>query len=327
MAAVGLVAGLADAPPRAAPPGSGTRARSAGAPRPGGGRSPPAGRAAPAAPARPRSAAPGGSPPGCASSTKRPRRSSQSRSTSAGVAEGRPSACSESDHSVLTSVSQSTGPPRSRDPPRVEAEPAVAPHQQREAEPAVGAPAPDRFELGRGVEPGLVGLHDPEQAVALEVAVGGQPVHLGADPRLRRRVADRDPPGPGQQRRLDRLGLQRAVAGRRCRRRGAAARPARARRSCGRRSRRGAGPPAGSPARPARGRGRSGARRSPRSRSPSTTARGSGRGSARCRSSAIPSALALLPVLAQDPLGLRNHAADGPKRAICPRFRPVGGGS
>ena len=45
-----------------------------------------------------------------------------------------------------------------------------------------------------------------------------QPVDLGGDPRLLGRVADGDPPGPGQQRRLDRLGLERACARRRCRR-------------------------------------------------------------------------------------------------------------
>ncbi len=120
------------------------------------------------------------------------------------------------------------------DPPRVEAELAVAADQQREAEPAVGAPSPDRFELGRGVEPRLVGLDDPEQPVALEVAVGGEPVDLGADPRLRRRVADGDPPGPGQQRRLDRLGLQRAARGDVVEEQRESARPVGARRSCGR---------------------------------------------------------------------------------------------
>ena len=99
------------------------------------------------------------------------------------------------------------------DAARVEAEPPVAVDEQREADPRVGAPAPDRVELGRGVEARLVGLDDPEQPVALEVAVGGQPVHLGGDPRLRGRVADGDLPGPGQQRRLDRLGLEGAARG------------------------------------------------------------------------------------------------------------------
>jgi len=78
---------------------------------------------------------------------------------------------------------------------------------------SAGAPAPDRVELGRGVEPRLVRLHDPQQPVAVEVAVARQPVHLGADPRLGGRVADGDPPGPGEKRRLDRLGLERVARG------------------------------------------------------------------------------------------------------------------
>ena len=53
-------------------------------------------------------------PPGWASSTNRPRSSSQSLAISAGVAEGRPSACSESDQKVLTRTSQRSGPPASR---------------------------------------------------------------------------------------------------------------------------------------------------------------------------------------------------------------------
>ena len=42
-------------------------------------------------------------------------------------------------------------------------------------------PAPDRVELGGGVEAGLVGLDDPDQPVAVEVAVGGQPVVVADD--------------------------------------------------------------------------------------------------------------------------------------------------
>ena len=94
------------------------------------------------------------------------------------------------------------------DPPRVEAQPPVVVDEQGKAGPRAGAPAPDRVELGRGVEARLVGLDDPEQPVALEVAVGGKPVQVGGDPRLLGRVADGDLPGPGEQRRLDRLGLK-----------------------------------------------------------------------------------------------------------------------
>ena len=106
------------------------------------------------------------------------------------------------------------------DAPGAEFEPVVAADEQREAGPGVGAPTPDGLELRRGVEAGLIRLDDPEQAVALEVALGGQPLDLSRDSRLLARVADGDLPGPGQQRRLDRLGLE--------------ARPVGSRRSCGR---------------------------------------------------------------------------------------------
>ncbi len=144
---------------------------------------------------------------------KRPRSSSQSRSTSAGVADGPAEALQRQRPERVDQRLAEHRPARVADPPRVPAEPAVVLDQDREAEPAVGPPSPDRFELGRGVEARLVGLDDPEQAVALEVAVGEQPVGLRADPRLLRRVADRETPGPGQQRRLDRLGLPRGAGG------------------------------------------------------------------------------------------------------------------
>ena len=72
------------------------------------------------------------------------------------------------------------------------------------------------------------------------------------------------------------------AATRRCRRAAAARRRGCARRSCGRRTRRAAVPPTGSPARRGHAPARSDARRSPRSRSPNTTATGSDPGSARC---------------------------------------------
>src|SRR5262249_51182961 len=96
------------------------------------------------------------------------------------------------------------------DATRVEPEAAVAMDQQREADPAIGPPTPGRVELGRGVEAGLVGLDDPEQAVPLEVAIGEQPLGLRHDPRLLGRRANGGPPGPGEQRWLDRPGLERA---------------------------------------------------------------------------------------------------------------------
>ena len=176
----------------------------AGAPRPGGGRSPPAGRGGRGGRAPPRCETFGRAPPGCTSSRKRPLRSSQSRSTSAGVIEGSPAAIRARPQSTLVITSQSTGQPRSRILRASQPQVAVARDQQREAVAAVLEPAPDRVELRRGVEPGLVRLHQPQQPVALEVAVRPQPLVMGGDPRLGGGVADRDPPGPGEQRRLDR---------------------------------------------------------------------------------------------------------------------------
>ena len=68
------------------------------------------------------------------------------------------------------------------DPRQVIAEPAVAPHEQDEPEPVVGAPAPDRVKLRRRVEARLIGLDDPDQPVAVEVAVSAQPVVVTHDP-------------------------------------------------------------------------------------------------------------------------------------------------
>ena len=65
-------------------------------------------------------------------------------------------------------------------------------------------PAPDGVELGRGVEARLVGLHEPEEPVALEVPARGQPAMVPGDRRLGSRVPDCDSPCPGEQRRLDR---------------------------------------------------------------------------------------------------------------------------
>ena len=48
---------------------------------------------------------------------------------------------------------------------------AIAMHQLDEAGQALRAMAPDRVELRRGVQTGLVGLQDPQQPVALEVAL------------------------------------------------------------------------------------------------------------------------------------------------------------
>ena len=107
--------------------------------------------------------------------------------------------------------SQSSGPPRSS------TRPASKPSRRLCATSSGNPSRPPIFQphtgsnFGRGVESGLVRLQDPQQAVAVEIAVRGQPVGLRRDPGLRGRVADGDPPGPGEQRRLDRLGLHRAA--------------------------------------------------------------------------------------------------------------------
>src|SRR3954447_5793404 len=83
-------------------------------------------------------------------------------------------------------------------------ETAIACDQKWEERAGVCAQTPDRIELRRGIEPRLVRLDDPEQPVAVEVAVRLEPAVVGGDPRLRGRVAHGDPPRPGQQRGLDR---------------------------------------------------------------------------------------------------------------------------
>src|ERR1700693_3238375 len=89
------------------------------------------------------------------------------------------------------------------DPAKVVSEAAGAADKPDEPRPAVRAVSPDRVELWRGVEPGLVGLDDPDQPIAVEVSVLREPVIVADDPGDTRRVADRDVPGPGQRRRLD----------------------------------------------------------------------------------------------------------------------------
>ena len=143
-------------------------------------------------------------PLGCASSRNRPLRSSQSRSTSAGVIDGSPMASLERPQSTLVATSQSTGRPAARIRRASQPQAPRAGDEHRKARASVRAPAPDRVELRRGVEPRLVRLDQPEQPVALEVAVREEPLVVPGDARLRGRVADRDAPGPGQERRLDR---------------------------------------------------------------------------------------------------------------------------
>ena len=96
---------------------------------------------------------------------------------------------------------------------RVPAEAAVLRNQEGEARAGMRAPAPDRIELGRGVEAGFIGLDDPEKAVAVEVAVRAQPLVVSRDRGLGPRFADRDPPRPREERRLDRRGRVHAAGG------------------------------------------------------------------------------------------------------------------
>ncbi len=155
----------------------------------------------------------GRAPPGCASSRKRPRRSSQSRSTRAGRGRGATQCLQRERPERVDQGLAEDGAAAVAYAAGVEAEAAIAVDEEREADPRVRPPPPDRVELGRGVEARLVRLEDPEQAVPVEVAICHQPIGLGGDPRLGARVADGDLPGPGQQRRLDRPGLARAWRG------------------------------------------------------------------------------------------------------------------
>jgi hypothetical protein len=99
-------------------------------------------------------------------------------------------------------------PPGRGHAPQVESQPPVARDQHREQRPALRDAAPDVVELGRRVHARLVGLQQPQQPVAVEVAVLGQPCVVLGDARLLARVADRDRPRPRQDRRLDRAGHQ-----------------------------------------------------------------------------------------------------------------------
>src|SRR5215218_11113813 len=145
----------------------------------------------------------GRSPPGWTSSRKRPRGSSHSRSTSAGVIDGSPAA-RRARHQSTFVITSEDGPAAVADPPCVPGEPPVPRDEQREAVAGVAKPSPDPVELRRGVEARFVGLDEPQKAIALEVAVRAQPFVMAGDPRLGGRVADRDPPRPGEERRLDR---------------------------------------------------------------------------------------------------------------------------
>jgi hypothetical protein len=83
---------------------------------------------------------------------------------------------------------------------------AVTADELDEAGQPLRAVAPDRVELRRGIQTGLVGLQDPQQSVALEVALGADRRVMSHDPRLQRRITDRYPPGERQRRWLDRRG-------------------------------------------------------------------------------------------------------------------------
>src|SRR5947209_9844244 len=71
---------------------------------------------------------------------------------------------------------------------------------------------PYRIELRRCVEARLVWLEQPQQAVALEVALAAQPFVVGDDRGLGRGVAGGEQPRPGERRRLDRGGHAVVVA-------------------------------------------------------------------------------------------------------------------
>ena len=86
----------------------------------------------------------------------------------------------------------------------VEAKPAVSVHELEKAGQALRAIAPDGVELRRGVQAGLVGLQQPQQAVALEVALAPHPFVMGDNARLASGISNRRAPSPGQHGRLDR---------------------------------------------------------------------------------------------------------------------------
>jgi hypothetical protein len=89
------------------------------------------------------------------------------------------------------------------DPANGEVATSVSPNEERKARQAIGIPAERRIELRGGVQPGLVGLHDPHKPIAVDRPLSLHPLLVAHEPRHRRRISNRDPPGPSQQRRLD----------------------------------------------------------------------------------------------------------------------------
>ena len=159
--------------------GSQNSLRRAGGPRSAAGRSVSASPAAPVARAPP-TCEPGPVPARARRSAKQAGGSSYIRSTIVGVSDARPSASRDSARSTFVSTSQHTGPPAAIDPRRSYPSCGCA---ARADEPrlVLGAPAPHGVELRRGIEARLVGLHDPDQPVAVEVAVLAQPVVVADD--------------------------------------------------------------------------------------------------------------------------------------------------
>ena len=83
---------------------------------------------------------------------------------------------------------------------------AIALDQLDKAGQALRFVPPDRVKLRRGIQTRLVRLQDPQQPVALEVALGADRGVVSDDPRLERRIADRHRPRERERRRLDRRG-------------------------------------------------------------------------------------------------------------------------
>ncbi len=71
---------------------------------------------------------------------------------------------------------------------------AITSHEFNEARQPLCTLAPDGVELRRGIQAGFVGLKDPQQPVALQLALSGKRLVVSDDPRLERRVADRHLP-------------------------------------------------------------------------------------------------------------------------------------
>src|SRR5437764_5157538 len=89
------------------------------------------------------------------------------------------------------------------DPPGVEVVASVTPDQERKPGQSVGIPAEGGVELRRGVKPRLVGLHDPQEPVAVDRPLSLDPFLVAKERRHARRVAYRDQPRPGEERRLE----------------------------------------------------------------------------------------------------------------------------